>query len=159
MLAAAAGSAQADTTITCEPCSRPYQRWVDEARVPTPDMMLAVIEAPCPYLTEVGACTAAGTDTIWFSTSRRQVFYHELGHNFDWYVLPEWARVRYLAILDLAGPWEQPEAGHQSPNELFAESYAFCAMQPVTHGGGVAGQVPVGGWRVHNRVCRLIGRL
>lgn len=153
--ALATPSAQAHTTISCASCLRPYQHWIEEAKVPTPNATLTVIET-----SEAVSSTEEGTSTIWLNLSAlnvRQAFYHELGHNFD-YLMPEWVRTRYLAILGRKGPWRQPEALHFSPHELFAESYALCAFRSwLPPGGEIQGQEPVGGRIVHNRTCHLIG--
>ena len=148
-------TAQARTIIECDSCSYPYQQWVDEAKVPTPNVTLTVVGdvSPCEG---AGGCTEEGADTIWFAGSGgRQGFYHELGHNFD-YSMPAWARARYLAILGRSGPWRR-QSYNQSPNEFFADSYALCAFKLwIPLGGEVQDQKPVGGRSVHNRTCRLI---
>jgi hypothetical protein len=156
----AAEQAQAETTtIICNPCSEAYQRWVDDAEVPTPSTTLTVLEQPCPIPPisyPAHTCTSPEAAIIWFGDGGRQTFYHELGHNLD-YQMPTWVRERYMGILGRTGEWVQPSVLHHSPNELFAESYALCAFKLwVPRGGAVQGQSPVGGRRVHNRVCRLI---
>lgn len=156
---ALAGSAQGSTTIIAPVGSTvPYQRWVDEAKVPTPDVTLTVVEESCEG---AAACTSADTDVVNVGPmpfGRRHAFLHELGHRLD-YLMPEWVRIRYMAIVGLGGAWRQPEALHYSPHEMFAESYALCARRPkIERGGGVDGEEPIGGWRTHNRVCRLIVR-
>jgi hypothetical protein len=152
--------AQAQTTITCEPCSYPYQQWVDEAKVPTPDVTLTVVEHSC-ITPSAPACSFPEEGVVDFGSDfhPRQSFYHELGHVFDYYILPEWARVRFEQIDGQSAPWEEPALLHRSPNEQFAESYAFCALKGHTKTPWINGQHVPGGVTVHNRVCRLIDRL
>jgi hypothetical protein len=131
---AGASGAQAHTTITCEPCSFPYQRWVDEAKVPTPDVTLTVIEGPCA-IESVGVCTAPALLTTWVDAAKlttvelspHEAFLHELGHVFDAYTLPEWARSRYRHIRNSVQPWFGPTSG-EGLAEVFAESYMGCAL-------------------------------
>lgn len=151
------------TIIVCEPCSYPYQRWANESKVPTPVTTLRVVEGAGPCEDAI-ACTVPSEATIWFEGAafgNRQTFYHELGHNFDYLVLPEWARARYIALLGREPqPWLEPTQLSRSPNELFAESYALCAFQlRITSGLAVRGQHPPGGRRVHNEVCRIVTQI
>lgn len=120
------------------PAGSPYQRWADEAKVPTPSVTLTVIEEPCPtYLaggSEALACTMRGTNTIWMSPeawSPKETFFHELGHNFDYYDLTEWERNRFRGLVHDYRPWE---ANPEGPNEGFAAAYALCAMGTHSHG-------------------------
>lgn len=81
-----ASSASADTTIACDPCSYPYQQWVDEARVPTPDRTVPVTEAE-DLTMSCGSPALACTDgnTVWIESwafSHKPSFLHELGHIF-----------------------------------------------------------------------------
>jgi hypothetical protein len=132
VLALGASEASAHTTILCEPCSYPYQQWVDEAKVPTPDVTLTVIEEPCPGDAEIFACTEAGAST-WFyvslvraeAWSPRGVFLHEVGHSFDGLVLTDWDRERFRVLLEVAQrPWESLE-------EDFADNYMRCAAPRI----------------------------
>jgi len=177
---AMAAAASAQTTVV-EPIGShlPYQRWVDESAVPTPDVTIEVIETEaghgCPgrqfdYI----ACTAPWERKIWIdeagavSRRPREIFMHELGHNFDADVLPEWARERFDALEGLGGPWvitEEPQP--MTPSEWFAETYAQCAMVPFVslaamHAlglGPIAGAEPIGGRDAYNKVCRMLKRL
>lgn len=55
MLALGASEAQAHTTIVAPPGAHfPYQQWVDEAKVPTPDATIAVVEDAAGCQTEYG---------------------------------------------------------------------------------------------------------
>jgi len=165
-------AAQAHTTII-EPVGShfPYQQWVDEARVPTPEMVIVVIEGDDACLEQNGGCTAPDEGAIWVEPSRivgrrpRAMFLHELGHNEDHAVLPAWMRERYQKIMGLTGAWFQPEAGWFSPNEWFAETWAECAVKPhlperATLGiGPIFGQEPMGGPAAHNAACRMLAKL
>lgn len=160
-LAVFPGVAQAHTTIV-EPVGShfPYQQWVDEAKVPTPNVTLTVEEEGCPGA-EAPACTEPGAYTIWDAAEYkpRKVFYHELGHNFDYYVLPEWARVRFSRLTGNSRDWSADPSG---PNEMFAEAYARCAITGPDFRGDpnlmITGNL--GGIRqtTYRAICRLILR-
>ena len=100
-LAAAPGPAAAATDVDPPAGAFPYQQWVDDAKVPTPDVEIHVIETMCPP--ELAgfalACTAKGTYTIWLSPEGgdRATFLHELGHNYDYYELGRWASRQFRA--------------------------------------------------------------
>jgi hypothetical protein len=105
IMALGASGAQAQTTITCEPCAYPYQRWVDEAKVPTPDVTEQVVESASAPCEEVLACTDGPTIYLLSHLAVRGTFYHELGHVFAFFNFPE-----------------------LYTSERFADSYAFCAQ-------------------------------
>jgi hypothetical protein len=177
----AVAPASADTTIL-EPAGSdfPYQQWIDESAVPTPDVTIEVISSEvghgCPdRVLDYVACTAPSEGKIWIDETAageghpRETFMHEMGHNFDADVLPEWARERFDALYDLGGPWvvfAEPEP--KSPDEWFADVYAQCAILPyvsreAVHSlgvGPISGGEPIGGRReIHNKVCRMLQSL
>lgn len=99
--------------------------------MPTPDLTIAVTEAPCPTREEDAvACTESAR--IWMNpgllrSSRdwpREAFYHELGHAFDYYDLTVSARARFRSLRHSRLPWE----GGEGLGEQFAESYMSCAF-------------------------------
>lgn len=163
--------AKSGATTIVAPAGSPFQRWVDEAKVPTPEVTLTVVETPgphgCPGRTlDYPACTAE--QTVWISQEAqapRQVFLHELGHNVD-ALMPEWMRARFMAIMGLTGPWRlEGEPAPLGPNELFANVYAECAVKPYVRPGWhngpgpIYGRDPYGGVDRHDRVCRMLARL
>jgi hypothetical protein len=181
--------AEAHTTIIEPMGSRfPYQRWIDESLVPTPDVTIEVIPTElshgCPSReASYPACTSPELNTIWFDEAAfalfpatggmrnvRHVFMHEIGHNFDQDVLPEWARGWFEEIYGLEGPWStdvEPRSA-TAPNELFAEDYASCSFEPYitkqemieTDGAPIAGTEPIFGFRAaYNKVCRMLRNL
>jgi hypothetical protein len=175
LLALAAPSASAHTTIIEPPGSHfPYQQWVDEAKMPTPDVTITVIETGashgCPTRTlDYAACTTPSEGIIWLSPEAaarafpREILWHEVGHNVDSDLLPGWARERFQAMLGLSGPWSvagEPEP--YSPSEEFADVFAECALKPYVSPGFVLGlgaifeSDPIGGARLHNRLCQMI---
>lgn len=176
-------SAAAHTTII-EPIGShfPYQRWVDESAVPTPDVSMEVIEEPagvgCPSLAkEVIGQFPACTDThkhIWIGAEEiegvhpREIFMHEVGHDFDALDMTEWARERFEALYNLPGPWFYSEQEWNSPGEWFATAYAECSVAPyITQREWEGGYAPVvyGGQPIffrrvaHNKTCRMLKAL
>jgi hypothetical protein len=113
------------------------QRWVDAALVPTVPDRIVLDPGPCP--TPPGACTAPGTP-IWLATYEtlnsslsereqraelRHTLMHELGHKFDYHLMTEDARARFVTLTGDRFPWRAEAGG--SPSERFAEAYAICA--------------------------------
>ncbi len=143
LVLAAPGAAEAHTTII-EPVGShfPYQRWVNEAAVPTPSVTLTVVEEPCPGEEDLDvACTIPEEATIWMDPRRvigrhgwwaREVFYHEMGHNFDADVLSEAERAGFARLRGTRRQWEYPEESTANGNfgleEVFADAYAGCAL-------------------------------
>lgn len=174
-----APSAQAETTIFEPPAAHfPYQGWVSRAQVPTPDISLAVIETAAPNgcpdrMLDYLACTAPWEETVWLAPeaiageNARMTFYHELGHNVDHWVLPEWARLRFMRSMKLAGPWvtEGEPKPVDSPDEVFADVWAECAWRakvptgPQLGFGPILQSQPIAGAVRHNRLCQMLSRL
>lgn len=170
VLAVLAPSAAANATIVePEGGHYPYQRWVDEAKVPTPDGAITVVETSadhgCPGRElNYDACTKPAERLIWFSPDAaagepREIFLHEIGHNVDHYLLPTWMRVRFMVILRLSGTWQElAEPQPYTPAEVFADTYAECALRPY-YSPRHLGFQPRGGAVNHNRICRMLARL
>lgn len=149
-----ASQATASTTIqTPEPTIFPWQRWVEESKMPTPDLTITLREEPCPGAPWVTGCVNFEQYEIYFKPnrilkmrdrSRRPLFlFHEVGHFFDREVLTDQLRDRFRAIFGLEGkPWDrarqkpppgEPIAMHPGPPmEKFAQGYAECALKGPT---------------------------
>jgi hypothetical protein len=99
----------------------PYQRWVNQAEVPTPSSTITVEETtPCSIPGSLG-CWDAAHSTIFFNPKSPLlifVFRHELGHAFDGLLLDDAERATYQRLTGRPGTW---------PVEAFANSYAECA--------------------------------
>lgn len=129
-----AGPASAATVIDPRAAAFPYQHWVEQAKVPTPDVTLRLIEEPCPpeLAGFANACTARDTFTIWMDPAgaTKARFYHELGHNFDYYELGRWASRQFRKIIGDDRRWRtKPGEIGLSPHEIFAEAYSVCARR------------------------------
>ena len=134
MLAASATPAHAASVIDPHQGVYPYQRWVEQSDVPTPDVNLRLIETTCPpeLVGFATACTQRDTFTIWMNPegATKARFYHELGHNFDYYELGRWASRRFREIIGDDRPWRtKPGEIGLSPHEIFAEAYGICALR------------------------------
>lgn len=112
-----AGTAQARTVVTTP---GPYQRWVDGAKVATPDGEYRVYgREGCPDPAYAGdACTTPATREIYGVAGDRGVFLHELGHNFAYWHLdwPERHRIAHII-------------GRRWSGERFADLYAVCGQK------------------------------
>lgn len=158
-----AGQASAATITPESGSSYPYQRWLDEAMVPTPDAEITVHETPCPSEAPWGgtAPCAQGTE-IWLPPTRHphRLFFHEVGHVFDTVELDDDERAAFLALIDEVGsPWM---VGPDAPGEQFAEAYQWCARfeaLPRARDRRGTWSFNYGYWpgpRLHLRVCALI---
>lgn len=106
-------------------------------RVPLPNPLPAVSDAPCPGLDGEVACFSRATFTVYltqFYTPHTDA--HEFGHAFDQQRLDDGERSRYrsLAGLPQQGPWFDPNPNdddatvHAYPGERFADDYADCRL-------------------------------
>jgi hypothetical protein len=137
---------------------------VDEARVPTPEVTLTVVESPC--LDGARACIAPWDAVLWLDpgSATREDFLHEVGHAEDYFALPDWMRWRFMSLLVLTGEWNPQPETQFSPAEQFADVYAECAVVPYIDRkqrlgpGPVFGGEPIGGRVTHNRICRMLAR-
>lgn len=160
-LLAAAGEASAHTTIDAA-ANTPYQRWVDGAKVPTPDLTLAVVPEGCPGREEPACTWEGGPIYLARGWADRGTFLHELGHQFDYVVMSDAARDRFRQIIGDERPWR---SSPNSPHEKFAEAFNYCARfgddvsrkehrQVVLRLGGGYLYRPY--YRVHRQACALI---
>lgn len=128
------------TIIHCETtCSRPYQRWIDESLMPTPDKEINIVEGtqeqlghPCAggeY--EADACELwPGEIILNPATVNRGIFMHEVGHDFDDDYLLNWQHERFAQTIKIRLPWRYEEWDvHSGPSEYFAEIYSICAVR------------------------------
>jgi hypothetical protein len=165
VLALGGSEASARTTILCDPCSYPYQRWVDEAKVPTPDEVVTLVEDSTPCR-EGSACTEAGPGgNIFLDPAHffedpffvENALLHEIGHRFDYTLATEEMRAGFMAILGDTRAWRQSP---NSPHENFAEVYSLCAAYGSTLPDFVSVDlVPSGrvGRRQYTQLCVLLG--
>lgn len=174
ILALVAAAPAEATTIVAPPSSPyPYQAWADKAAVPTPPGTVEVIEDAVACGGQASACTGQhmgrdlpiSIDTyLSGETFRevRQVFYHELGHHFDYEVMQDWARARFEQLVGDYRPWVPAinEAQPNAPREKFAEAWMRCAYSttikraPQSY-GYLYRPTP----KIHAKVCRLIERV
>lgn len=158
---AIASKASAQTTII-EPMGShfPYQRWVDEAKVPTPPERLTVSELAGPCTDALG-CVDADTiylpGVIYLSAAElRKVFLHEMGHAFDDQVLTEADHEAFEEIIGEHSEWIWADDSPESPQEVFAESYSYCARRPIWRISGSVGVGIVVGHARMRAACRWL---
>lgn len=128
------------------PVGGEWQAWVDHAYVPTPPGKVTLIFAPIPYW-GASASGCAYPDRIYIDPSAlsRQpsalwpyVLLHELGHVYDYRVLTDTQRVRFMALWNRTRPgmsvhdawWygsNDPTAS-RPVDEWFAEAYRIAAL-------------------------------
>jgi hypothetical protein len=153
--------AKASTVISPESgTSYPYQRWVDEASVPTADVTVRVVDRGCPWSAS-SSCTYSDEDgsVIYLPPDgirHRQTLYHELGHLFDYSAMTDTAHAQFLAIRHDPREWRSPP---NSPHEQFAEEYSFCAFQARPHRPEAYGYDFWRGIGKHRAACSLIRAL
>jgi hypothetical protein len=132
--------ASASTTITVEDGSPdfPYQSWVDEANVPTPDLSISVVENTEACNGPALGCTDQAT-TLSLSPcpacdgGQRKTFLHELGHVDDAFRLTPETRLSFLSLINRPGlAWSLRGEPHsaRAGEEWFADTYSICARKP-----------------------------
>lgn len=137
-------AASAHTVVDASVGARfPYQRWIDKAKVPTPDIRIEVIEEPCPGYPNVNGCRGAES-TIYLHPERiglpsqgPWLFLHEVGHYFDGVYLTDALRAEFNRIFGDSRPWDSPRSTTVRPGprtigppaERFAQAYAECAIK------------------------------
>lgn len=112
---------------------RPYQHWVNQSRMPTPDATIEIsfnIRGIC-YLNRkpgswINACSSFETSQI---VMHRQgtirTFYHELGHFFDELVLTDADRAEFARLVKRPNrSWD----GARGLIENFANVYKVCSL-------------------------------
>lgn len=122
-----AAPAEAVTLVTPDgQVAQPEQRWADEAKVPTAVATITVHREHCPDSVEP---TCASIGHIWIAPGwgTRAIFFHELGHVFDYYALTDGDRSAFGAILHDRRPWRVE--GGDAPVERLADTYSMCARR------------------------------
>lgn len=165
----------ASTTVVAPPASPyPYQRWVDEGKVPTPDLAVSIREMsqrdpawPCPNTTGFtpAACVIPETAEIYLDTARlhsvvRGTVWHELGHLFDFESLSPSDRDRFARLIGWPeDPWASSTTGMPA-GEYFAEAYSLCARlgRKIASPQMMVGDERWIGKHRHFQICTLIER-
>lgn len=192
LLAAALATAPAATAAVVvdqhgHVAPRPWQRWIDESRIPIPPWVLRLNFADCPAYNDedVWGCASPTGDEIWVSprTDRgmmRHLFFHEVGHWFDVRALNDHDRDVFRRIAGVGalrqayglrgnGSWFAPAPRRNvssvmlAPSEVFADAFDACAGY-----NRADGVLPIYWWpywwpsqRRHRHVCewlRVIAR-
>lgn len=113
--------------------TRNYQQWIDNAPVEAPDADITVIEnsSRCSEDgTPVSGCTYQGSTEIYLEVHpgyTKDTFFHELGHQFDYWSLSDQQRAKILAIIGREF-WINRTLEHDSAHEIFADAYRQCAL-------------------------------
>jgi hypothetical protein len=155
---------------------QPYQTWVDESYVPTPDISIPLTvrpEEPEPQ-SPCGTCLEEEPDHIWLhdniehDLSGQLLLYdldqfgllHEIGHLFDEHILTPQERLAFKIELGLRHQkWTDSRGGDSfgTPDEDFGDAYAVCAMfgsRPVPSDDQIFDLHENA--RQHAETCRLI---
>lgn len=124
-----------------------------------------VVWGPCPGIESTRrSCHIAGTiymdrRSVAYGEILGHVYYHELGHAFDYWLLTDADRALLERFMGERRAWRSPP---NSPHEKFAEAFKLCALfgARVTR-RHLAGVAAAGfGWRPtvarQRRVCRAI---
>lgn len=120
-------------TITCPEGCAYLQSWVDESLVPTPDESVEVrftANTECPPMSM--ACAMPEKHIILLADPRegREIFYHELGHIFDYEKLNPELRFKFLRIIHHTRYlWGDEETEYDyAGEEWFADVYSKCSQ-------------------------------
>jgi hypothetical protein len=155
----AAAPAQTSLVVAGRLSAARYQRWVASAAVPTPHTTIALQDGLCPGAPSwAAACSLPLQHQIWLTSEGRQssVFFHELGHVFDWLVMTDSVRARFAALIRRPGEWNWTTTNRNPPVEQFAEAYSMCArhrtIRAVAYGNYDYTPTPAR----HRRACALL---
>lgn len=136
----------------------PWERWNEASLVPVPERAITVHEEPCPWTEMAVACALPHSAEVWLPERRRRIYFHEVGHVYDYDHLNGRERRRLRVALGLPRePWWDDDA--PTPNaEVFATAYSVCALRRRVASRTLVeyeyGYRPAP-WR-HRKVCRLI---
>lgn len=183
VLIMAPGSGAMVLTVNGGGSTEPFMTWATKSQVPLPDAQITIFdhatEYPCQDVVGERVMGCAQPGSVWISESahtfyfqvRRDVFLHEIGHEFDAFNMTDASRAAFARYVGTT-PWGD---GAHPRAEWFAEAYMLCARlgsgtvkrsakprallwwdgDGPTNGGG--GYDP--SWKLHNRVCGLIDRV
>jgi len=136
-----------------------FQRLIAAAAIPTPHATLVLQRGLCPGAPSWAAgCALPLQRQIWLSAEGLQpsIFFHELGHVFDWLVMTDAMRARFAKLIHRPGEWNWTATNRNPPVEQFAEAYSICArhrkIRAVTYGNYDYTPTPA----LHGRACALI---
>jgi hypothetical protein len=145
---------------------RPEQRWVNRAKVPTPDVTVQFHFGGCPGY-EFTSCTfdTQPDPTVWIPLEKGfaggvdyEGFMHEMGFVYD-AEMPTRVRWKFEAIMHMpATPWYGTGPGDfAQPAESFADAWRLCAQNP--HKAGYDRLAPYHPTHYqYRKVCVLIQR-
>lgn len=123
VLASLVAPASASALTVADP---QLQAWAERSHVPTVAGEVQVLPAPCPTA-QASACTwLGGPIYLAAGPERRARWLHELGHRFDYALLSDGERARFMAIYGETRAW-RCDCGN-SPHELFATAYSQLAQ-------------------------------
>ena len=139
------------TTLPAEP----FQTWTNEAKVPTPRGSVGLIFDLESW--ERGEAALQAGAIHWYADptiaerwpSARPLFYHELGHIFDWTTLGVRKRI---ALVDLFPGWWRAEGSFV---EQFAMMYSYCALGAYPYPGWDGYGYAPPAWK-HRRGCKIL---
>lgn len=131
-----AGTAQAQTTII-EPMgsTRPWNRWVEEDLMPSPEISIKLIEDTSGCA--VGLACTNGYSSLWIlPVSGKSTLYHELGNIFNYAYLLKFPErqeevSRLLGHPKLPWGWDESAWTTKTGTEYFADAYGLCARLPA----------------------------
>ena len=108
-----------------------YENWMAGARVPLPDGEFTLINADCPG-GGMPICTEPWNRAIYRANwNGQQTFFHEVGHDFDYWELTPGDRARFLYLVgrERWGVWTPAEEATAIGAEAFADTYSYCALR------------------------------
>lgn len=133
-------SAGAVTLVTPQgqPVGGKWQRWADQARVPTYSGTVIFGDVAdcegaahgCALFTLTPAEIVVADHPIprWKLANPRWVLYHELGHIYDWQHLTAADRAQLTLLMgDRSRSWTEVRVVNGGAQDDFADLYAFCA--------------------------------
>jgi hypothetical protein len=150
---------------TMQPYSPKLDGWVKKMHVRYPTVTIPVVwnVGPCPT---ANACVVRlkGDNTkitmyLWTKASR-EVFYHELGHVFDYLKLTNADRTEFKRLSNDKRDWSTE---YNAPEERFAEIFAYCNIsfdrETVDWYGFGETYNFTPGPKTYNRMCKFLQKV
>lgn len=147
------------------PLRGPYQSWVHRSLMPKVPGPVTVYFSGCPGNRRFDGCVNKRRPSVIHLRPRagRLLFYHELGHLFDYRLLTSADRLTFRRLTGAAPPAARSWRGGSNPlSERFAEAYALCSRyrtvkRPIVRRASHFRYAASA--RTHRSVCRLIKRV
>ncbi len=145
------------------------RRWINQSNIPSPSVPITIYNDTNGCVGHPLGCAVLqpGAYAIHLapnqpSSARRWTVRHEAGHIFDDSKMTDTDRAEFLRIIGMGGvAWRQgiSPSDQATPQEMFADHYALCAINNRRPPGNSLVQPGYQTPRRHRLICKLIARV